>query len=183
MADLSTFSARQKQSLSLVAEAAIAAFVSPEQTGDAVLRRLTRMDRALQKLERDNAISSEALLVFVWNWLLATPAVPESPRRRRGLQQPSAMMPSWTRLAATSLRRLSQANSRLPRTSPAISRHRHLTPRRRVTAGVQINGRDPFTVIGCSSSAYPRIRRWRRTRRPLSNELSNSFPVAGKDVK
>jgi hypothetical protein len=78
MDDLSSYAARQKQSLSLVAEAAIAAFVSPDQTADAVLRRLNRMDRLLQKLERDNAISSEALLVFVWNWLLSTPALPEA---------------------------------------------------------------------------------------------------------
>ncbi len=78
MDDLSAYAARQKQSLSLVAEAAIAAFVSPDQTADAVLRRLNRMDRLLQKLERDNAISSEALLVFVWNWLLSTPALPEA---------------------------------------------------------------------------------------------------------
>jgi hypothetical protein len=78
MDDLSAYAARQKQSLSLVAEAAIAAFVSPDQTADAVLRRLNRIDRLLQKLERDNAISSEALLVFVWNWLLSTPALPEA---------------------------------------------------------------------------------------------------------
>ena len=78
MDDLATYAARQKRSLSLVAEAAIAAFVSPDQTADAVLRRLNRMDRLLQKLERDNAISSEALLVFVWNWLLSTPALPEA---------------------------------------------------------------------------------------------------------
>ena len=78
MDDLSAYAARQKLSLSLVAEAAIAAFVSPDQTADAVLRWPNRMDRLLQKPEQDNAISSEALLVFVWNWLLSTPALPEA---------------------------------------------------------------------------------------------------------
>lgn len=74
---LSLFATRRQQSLSLVAEAAILAFVSPDQSGDALVRRMNRLDRVLQKLERDSAITSEALLVFVWTWLLATPALPE----------------------------------------------------------------------------------------------------------
>ncbi len=73
---LSAYAARQKQSLSLVSEAAIATFVAPDQSADAILRRLNRMDRILQKLERDSAISSEAFLIFVWQWLLATPPSP-----------------------------------------------------------------------------------------------------------
>lgn len=74
---LSVFAARQNQSLSLVAEAAIAAFVSPDSSGDSLLRRFNRLDRQLQRLERDAHISSEALMVFVWIWFTANPPLPE----------------------------------------------------------------------------------------------------------
>jgi hypothetical protein len=75
---LTSYAARRQTSLSLVAEAAIVAFVSPNDTGDALQRRLARVDRQLEKLDRDIQISSEALFVFVWFWLMATPSIPES---------------------------------------------------------------------------------------------------------
>jgi predicted transcriptional regulator len=76
MEALSEFAARRRQSLSLIAEAAISSFVSPEQSTDALNRRLGKLERHLQKMERNSLITSEALMVYVWYWLLATPALP-----------------------------------------------------------------------------------------------------------
>lgn len=77
MEALSEFAARRRQSLSLIAEAAISSFVSPEQSTESLIRRLGKLERHLQKMERNSLITSEALMVYVWYWLLATPASPE----------------------------------------------------------------------------------------------------------
>jgi len=74
---LAAYAARRDQSLSLVAEAAIMAFVSPEQNVDSLLRRFNRLDKQIQRLERDSHISSEALFVFIWVWFTANPPLPE----------------------------------------------------------------------------------------------------------
>ncbi len=78
--ELTLFAARRNQSLSLVAEAAILAFVGPGQSTESLLRRFNRLDRQLQKLERDSHITSEALMVFVWFWFAANPPLPETSR-------------------------------------------------------------------------------------------------------
>lgn len=80
MAMLSDFAARREQSLSLVAEAAIASFLSPDdaQRREAVVaKRLDKIDRRLTRIERDLGISVETMAVFVRFWLATTPALPE----------------------------------------------------------------------------------------------------------
>ncbi|QRY97447.1 CopG family transcriptional regulator [Sphingomonas paucimobilis] len=80
MAMLSDFAARREQSLSLVAEAAIASFLSPDdaQRREAVVaKRLDQIDRRLTRIERDLGISVETMAVFVRFWLATTPALPE----------------------------------------------------------------------------------------------------------
>lgn len=68
-------------SKSLAAEAAIAAFLAPEvgetQQG-ALLRRLDRQVRAVERLERDLMILTELVALFVRQWLVVAPALPES---------------------------------------------------------------------------------------------------------
>lgn len=80
MAMLSDFAARREQSLSLIAEAAIASFLSPDdaQRREAVVaKRLDQIDRRLTRIERDVGISVETMAVFVRFWLTTTPALPE----------------------------------------------------------------------------------------------------------
>lgn len=80
MAMLSDFAARRKQSLSLIAEAAIASFLSPDdaQRREAVVaKRLDQIDRRLARIERDVGISVETMAVFIRFWLTTTPALPE----------------------------------------------------------------------------------------------------------
>jgi hypothetical protein len=65
----------------MIAEAAIASFLSPDDTErrEAVIaKRLDQLDRRMTRLERDVGISVETLAIFVRFWLATTPALPES---------------------------------------------------------------------------------------------------------
>ena len=80
MKRLSAYAARRDQSLSLIAEAAIASFLSPdaaERQEAAIAKRLDQLDRRLTRLERDVGISVETLALFIRFWLTTTPALPE----------------------------------------------------------------------------------------------------------
>ncbi|WP_309085905.1 CopG family transcriptional regulator [Chelativorans sp.] len=93
MKALTEFSARRGISLSLVAEAAIASFLSPdaaERQEAAITRRLDQVDRRVQRIERDLGIAIETLALFVRFWLTSTPALPESAQaeaRAKGTQR------------------------------------------------------------------------------------------------
>ncbi|EIM72240.1 helix-turn-helix domain-containing protein [Nitratireductor aquibiodomus RA22] len=80
MAMLADYAARREQSQSMIAEAAIASFLSPDdaERREAVLaKRLDQIDRRMTRLERDVGISIETLAVFIRFWLTTTPALPE----------------------------------------------------------------------------------------------------------
>jgi hypothetical protein len=77
---LADYAARRDHSLSLVAEAAIASFLSPDATERqeaATTKRLDQIDRRMTRLERDLGISIEMLAVFVRFWLTTNPPLPE----------------------------------------------------------------------------------------------------------
>ncbi|WP_229807658.1 CopG family transcriptional regulator [Asticcacaulis endophyticus] len=74
---LQAYAARHNQSLSLIAEASIAAFVNPDEREAALIKRFVRLERSLLRLERDNRITGEALMVFVRFWLTTAPPLPE----------------------------------------------------------------------------------------------------------
>ncbi|MET3645430.1 CopG family transcriptional regulator [Phyllobacterium ifriqiyense] len=74
------FAARRDQSQSMIAEAAIASFLSPddaERREAIVAKRLDQIDRRMTRLERDVGIAIESLAVFIRFWLTTTPALPE----------------------------------------------------------------------------------------------------------
>jgi predicted transcriptional regulator len=80
MAMLADYASRRKQSLSMIAEAAVASFLSPdsdEQREAAIAKRLDQIDRRLNRQERDIGIAVETLAVFIRFWLATTPALPE----------------------------------------------------------------------------------------------------------
>jgi predicted transcriptional regulator len=80
MSRLVDHAARRDQSRSLIAEAAIESFLSPdasERQEAAITKRLDQFDRRMTRLERDVGISVEMLAVFVRFWLATTPALPE----------------------------------------------------------------------------------------------------------
>jgi hypothetical protein len=77
---LAEYAARRDHSLSLVAEAAIASFLSPdaaERQEAATTKRLDQIDRRIMRMERDLGISIEMLAVFVRFWLTTNPPLPE----------------------------------------------------------------------------------------------------------
>lgn len=81
MRSLADYAERRNQSRSLIAEAAIASFLSPDadERGEATaVKRLDRIDRRLLRLERDLGIAVETTAVFVLFWLASTPQVPDA---------------------------------------------------------------------------------------------------------
>jgi len=73
--------ARKNLTKSLIIEAAVASFLSPDaddRREAAFTRRLDRLTRQVERLERDLTISAEALALFVRFWLTVTPPLPDS---------------------------------------------------------------------------------------------------------
>jgi predicted transcriptional regulator len=82
-AELDALAARRKLSKSQIVEAALAAFLSPDgadQREAAFVRRLDRLTRAVERLERDVTVGNEALALFVKFWLTTTPPLPDAMR-------------------------------------------------------------------------------------------------------
>lgn len=80
MTMLADYAARRSYSQSLVAEAAIASFLSPDAADRreaALAKRLDQIDRRMSRVERDVGIAVESLAVFIRFWLATTPALPE----------------------------------------------------------------------------------------------------------
>jgi hypothetical protein len=84
---------RKRLSKSQIVEAAVASFLSPDAADrhEAVfVRRLDRLSRQLERLERDHTIAIEALALFVRFWLSVTPPLPDSAQaaaKAQGLQR------------------------------------------------------------------------------------------------
>ena len=81
MRSLADFAARRDQSRSLIAEAAIASFHSPdsdERREAIIAKRLDGIDRRIQRLERDTNIAIETMALFVRFWLSTTPPLPDA---------------------------------------------------------------------------------------------------------
>ncbi|MEO1985161.1 MAG: CopG family transcriptional regulator [Martelella sp.] len=71
---------RKGLSRSAIVEAAVASFLSPDGSDRmeaAFTRRLDRLTRQVQRLERDVGISAETLALFIRFWLTITPPLPE----------------------------------------------------------------------------------------------------------
>jgi predicted transcriptional regulator len=81
LAQLTELADRKQQPKSLVAEAAIVSFLTPDESDRleaAISRRLDLLTRQIDRLERDHMISAEALALFIRFWLTITPPLPES---------------------------------------------------------------------------------------------------------
>ncbi|MER8840763.1 CopG family transcriptional regulator [Mesorhizobium sp. M0684] len=79
MKALASHAARRDQSRTLIAEAAIASFLSPdaaERQEAAMIKRLDQLDRRMTLMERDVGISVEMLAVFVRFWLTTNLPLP-----------------------------------------------------------------------------------------------------------
>jgi hypothetical protein len=78
---LADYAARKAVPQALVVEGALASYLSPDgadRLEAALARRLDRMNRQIERLERHVTISNEALAVFVRFWLTSTPPLPDT---------------------------------------------------------------------------------------------------------
>lgn len=78
---LADYAQRKRVPQALIVETALASFLSPdgsERLEGALGRRLDRLIRQVERLERHVTISNEALALFVRFWLTATPPLPNS---------------------------------------------------------------------------------------------------------
>jgi hypothetical protein len=106
-AALADFAGRRGKSLSLVAAAAIAAYLSPdaaERQEAALARRLDRLSRQLERLERDQGLGVEMLALFVRQWLVVMPAVAEpgqAAARAKGAERYAAFIEALGRRMAS----------------------------------------------------------------------------------
>jgi predicted transcriptional regulator len=78
---LADYANRKRVSQALVVEAALASHLSPDSADRleaALARRLDRMTRQLERLERHVTISNEALALFIRFWLTSTPPLPDT---------------------------------------------------------------------------------------------------------
>ena len=81
--ELDALAARHKISKSQIVEAALASYLSPDaadQREAAITRRLDRLTRGVERLERDVSIGNEAVALFVRFWLTTTPPLPDTMR-------------------------------------------------------------------------------------------------------
>src|SRR3984893_17363913 len=92
-ASLEAYATRQGRPKSLFAEAAIASFLSPDDSDRreaAIAKRLDRIARVLERLERNGSITLETIALFIRFWLTSTPALPEhssSAARAKGAER------------------------------------------------------------------------------------------------
>jgi hypothetical protein len=78
---LADYAQRKRVPQALVVETALASLLSPDgadRLEAALARRLDRMTRQIQTLERHVTISNEALALFVRFWLTSTPPLPDT---------------------------------------------------------------------------------------------------------
>lgn len=76
---ISDLADRKNLSRSAIVEAAVVSFLSPDgvdRKEAAFARRLDRLSRQVQRLERDVGLSAETLALFVRFWLTITPPLP-----------------------------------------------------------------------------------------------------------
>jgi hypothetical protein len=80
-AQLADYAHRKRVPQALVVETALSSYLSPdnsERMEAALGRRLDRLTRQVERLERHVTISNEALALFVRFWLTATPPLPDT---------------------------------------------------------------------------------------------------------
>jgi predicted transcriptional regulator len=78
---LADYAGRKRVPQALVVETALSSYLSPdnsERMEAALGRRLDRLTRQVERLERQVTISNEALALFVRFWLTVTPPLPDT---------------------------------------------------------------------------------------------------------
>jgi predicted transcriptional regulator len=78
---LADYASRKRVPQALVVETALASLLSPDGANRleaALARRLDRMSRQIETLDRHGTITNEALALFIRFWLTSTPPLPDT---------------------------------------------------------------------------------------------------------
>lgn len=100
---LAEHASRRKLEKAAVVEAAVTSFLSPDSSDQreaALTRRLDRISRQLDRLERDQTMTLEAIGLFVRAWLTATPPLADAAQasaNARGLERYQSFVESLSR--------------------------------------------------------------------------------------
>lgn len=81
MARLEKLADKERTGKSSIAEAAIMSFLTADNSDrweGAVTRRMDRLTRSVDRMERDLVFSVEALALYIRAWLTATPPLPDN---------------------------------------------------------------------------------------------------------
>jgi hypothetical protein len=117
---LEAYAQRKGKPKSLVAEAALGSFLSPDDSDRreaAIAKRLDRIVRALERLERNDGITLETVALFIRFWLTSTPALPEqsSPAARaKGAERYDRFVDALGRRLASGSTLLKEVSIELP---------------------------------------------------------------------
>lgn len=93
MARLEKLATKERAAKSAIAEAAIVSFLTSDDADRweaVVTRRLDRLTRSVDRMERDLEISVEALALYIRAWLTATPSLPDgaqAPAQAKGRER------------------------------------------------------------------------------------------------
>jgi len=110
---------------SSVVEAAVASFLSPDaadQREAAFTRRLDRLSRQVERLERDLGISVEALALFIRFWLSVSPQIPDGAKdaaRAKGAERYAGFVETLGRRLQKGQTLLREISEDIPATSSA----------------------------------------------------------------
>ncbi len=113
MARLEKLADKERTAKSAVAEAAIMSFLTADDTDRweaAVTRRMDRLTRSVDRMERDLEFSVEALALYIRAWLTATPPLPDNAQaaaQAKGLERYASFIEALGRRLAKG-QRLSQ---------------------------------------------------------------------------
>ena len=124
MRALDAYAAERRKPKSLVAEAAITSFLTPDDSDRreaALAKRLDRIVRVLERLERNDGVTLEALAMFVRFWLTATPSLPEqtsAAARQKGGERYDRFMEALGRRLANGPSVLKEVALDVPRAAP-----------------------------------------------------------------
>lgn len=119
--------ARRNLSKSLIIEAAVASFLSPDaedRREAAITRRLDGIVRKVERLDDNLRILSDALLLYVRFWLTVTPPMPESEQvaaRKTGAERYEAFVEALGRRIAKGQNFLHEVNSAVERSQATPS--------------------------------------------------------------
>jgi len=121
MRTLEAYANHRSKSLSLIAETAIASLTSPdapERQEAALTKRLDRLSRQVERLQRDLTIATEAHALFVRFWLQATPQISEQQQaslKVKGIERYAAFIEALGRRLASERSLFEEVSAEKPR--------------------------------------------------------------------